>query len=161
MLSEFFKHFPANTDLKHIWLKVSVLNDLYSTNIFDTYAMAKHILRLKIDRGLKAGSHKMVDRIAMLQISGKKWKFYSFASKYCNWHNNEDYAIYDKYVDRILREYKKQYRFSDFKTAALKDYPKFMAVQKQFRDYFHLTQYTYKQIDRFLWLHGKELFNNR
>ena len=38
-----------NTDICEILLKVSVLNDFYSTNIFGTYKVAENIQNLKID----------------------------------------------------------------------------------------------------------------
>jgi hypothetical protein len=40
---------PENKEIEHVLLKVSALNDFYSTNVFDTYSVAKHIL--KKDRG--------------------------------------------------------------------------------------------------------------
>ena len=36
-------------------LKISVINDLYSTNIFSTFNLAKHIKRLNIDNDLNNG----------------------------------------------------------------------------------------------------------
>jgi len=42
-----FQNFcPQNTDIVHVLLKVSALNDFYSTNIFDTHAVAKHIVAI-------------------------------------------------------------------------------------------------------------------
>jgi len=45
-----FKNFcPDNSAIEHILLKVSALNDFYSTNIFDTYTVAKHIREMNIE----------------------------------------------------------------------------------------------------------------
>ena len=40
----FFKLCPKNTDITDILLKVSTLNDFYSTNIFSVYPVAKHMV---------------------------------------------------------------------------------------------------------------------
>ena len=37
----------ANTDLKKVLVKVSTLNDFYSTNIYDTFEVSKAILEIK------------------------------------------------------------------------------------------------------------------
>ena len=42
----FFKLCPENTEMSDILLKVAVLNEFYSTNIFSVYSVAKHILSL-------------------------------------------------------------------------------------------------------------------
>jgi hypothetical protein len=44
-----FQKFPENKNLEDILLKISVINDLYSTNIFGTFIMARHIQQLNID----------------------------------------------------------------------------------------------------------------
>ena len=78
----FFQLCPVNTDITDILLKVTALNDFYSTNIFSVYPVAKHILSLEIDPRLKAGDVTLVDDIKVITINGKERNFYSFASKY-------------------------------------------------------------------------------
>jgi len=56
----FFTLCPENTEISDILLKVAVLNDFYSTNIFSVYPVAKHILSLDIDVRLKAGDVTVV-----------------------------------------------------------------------------------------------------
>jgi hypothetical protein len=41
----FNKFCPGNITLEYVLLKVTVPNQFYSTNIFDTYSVAKHILK--------------------------------------------------------------------------------------------------------------------
>lgn len=49
-LALLFQNFcPNNRVLEHVLLKISALNDFYSTNIFNTYAVARHIVSLDID----------------------------------------------------------------------------------------------------------------
>ena len=87
-----FEAFPENIKLEDIILKISVLNDLYSTNIFGTFIMAEHIQYLNIDIQLKRGDPTLVNRIAsghgiVSSRTNRELNFYSFATKYCNWHN--------------------------------------------------------------------------
>ncbi len=51
----------------------------------------------------------LVNEIAKVEISGKQFNFYSFATKYCSHHKPKDYPIYDNYVDRLLMAFKKPY----------------------------------------------------
>ena len=53
-LALLFKEFcPSNSVLEQVLLKVSALNDFYSTNIFDTFSVAKHIRELNIESRLR------------------------------------------------------------------------------------------------------------
>jgi len=153
-----FSKFSENKDIKDILLKISVINDLYSTNIFATFEMAKHILRLKVDAAIKNGDPEIVNKIARITISNKKKNFYSFATKYCNWHNQSKYVIYDSFVDKILRKYRDETEFYDFKNDDLRDYTKFLEILHKFRTHFKLGEFDFKKIDKFLWMYGKEVF---
>lgn len=156
----FFEICPKNTDIKDILLKASTLNDFYSTNIFSIYPVAKHIQDKGIDSKLKKGDISVVSDIQNVTIAGKNKNFYSFASKYCSHHNPEEYPIYDSYVDRILRYFRKCDNFSDFKNEDLKDYVEFKKILLKFRDYYGLNEYSLKQIDQYIWQLGKKYFSN-
>lgn len=153
-----FDKFRENKDIINILLKVSVINDLYSTNIFATFEMAKHIHSLDIDSALEKGDLEIVNKIAKVKLSDKEKNFYSFATKYCNWHNRSNYPIYDGFVDKILKEYRNQTHFFDFNNADLRDYTKFLEILEKFRSFFKLDDFDFKEIDKFLWMHGKETF---
>jgi hypothetical protein len=156
----FHNYCPNNQDIECILLKVSVLNDFYSTNIFDTYTIAKHILNLNIDSRLKSGDQTLVNDIALVNISNKKRNFYSFASKYCSHHNPEAFPIYDSYVDKMLRHYRKVDKFNKFCNKDLKSYPKFINIIKSLREFYKVDMYSLRQLDIFLWLAGKEYLPN-
>ncbi len=147
---------PNNTELKDILLKCASLNDFYSTNIFSLYPVAKHILELNIDERLKSYDPKLVSDIQKVSIRGVERHFYSFASKYCSHHNPDDYPIYDSYVDEVLRYFFKEEL--SLKNDDLKDYDKFKSVILAFKKKFSLQNYTFKEIDRYLWQLGKEYF---
>ncbi len=153
-----FQTFPHNLKLHDILLKISVLNDLYGTNIFATFMMARHIYALNIDPHLRAHSTEIVDRIAHVTLGGKPRHVYSFATKYCSWHDQANYPIYDSFVERVLLAYKAQDAFHDFTKLDLRDYAKYKQTLEAFRSFYSLTNYSFKELDKALWLHGKAHF---
>jgi len=152
---------PDNTKIENVLLKVSALNDFYSTNIFDTFTVSKHILNCKIDADLKNGEINLVNKIAPVTISGKTRNFYSFASKYCSHHNPETYPIYDSYVEKMLMYFKKKDKFASFKKEDLKNYERFLEVICEFMKYYKLSHFSLREIDIYLWLAGKQYFPNK
>lgn len=155
----FFKLCPHNTEISDILLKTSVLNDFYSTNIYNVYPVAKHILSLQIDKRLSSGDLSLVEDIQKIPVQGRILNFYSFATKYCSHHKPLDYPIYDFYVDQVLRYYRKVDHFAKFQNKDLKNYVRFKSILKQFQQFYGLERYNLKQLDRYLWLLGKESFN--
>jgi hypothetical protein len=158
-----FESFPENKKLEDILLKISVINDLYSTNILGTFIMAKHIQKLQIDQGLKVGDPHLVNEIALGHgIKSKRFNkeinFYSFATKYCNWHNRDNYAIYDSFVEKVLIAYQRKDSFSIFKKSDLKNFVKFKSIIFDFMNFYGLSRQNLKGIDKFLWIYGKEKF---
>lgn len=157
-----FNALPENKTLEDVLLKISVLNDMYSTNIFATYRLAIHILGLNIDQKLQNGDPNAVTQIAsghgITTKNGTELNFYSFATKYCNWHNRDAYAIFDSFVEKVLIAYKKQDHFSEFRNSDLKDFSKFKQTIQDFIGFYTLTDYNLKEIDKFLWIYGKEKF---
>lgn len=158
-----FKAFPENDNIEDILLKISVINDMYSTNILGTFRMARHILEQDVDNGLKNGDPEVVHRIAKghgirTKKNNTELNFYSFATKYCNWHNQDRYAIYDSFVEKVILAYQREDKFSNFKISDLKDFKKFLKVISDFSDYYGLTRHNLKEIDKFLWIYGKEKF---
>ncbi len=161
---------PENREMPDILLKVATLNDFYSTYIFDTYSVGEYYHRKgangEIDRRLNAEDTdcQLVNELANVE-SGEEEKprhFYSFATKYCSHHQPEKYPIYDRYVSDILVFFRDQSArqngkpFHKFREKDLfNDYEKFVKTIDAFRTHYHLEQYTYKQIDQYLWLLGK------
>ena len=58
----------TNDNITNILIKVSLLNDFYSTNIFKTLPVAKHILDLDIDTRLNKGDLELVNDIAKIDM---------------------------------------------------------------------------------------------
>jgi len=154
----FFDVYPNNTDIRDILIKASTLNDFYSTNIFSIFPVAKHIQELDIDDRLHHGDASLVDDIAEMTIGGKNKRFYSFASKYCSHHKPTLFPIYDSFVDKVLRHFRKQDGFYTFNDEDLKNYPKFISVLDAFQEFYGLEEFNKKDLDRYLWQLGKQYF---
>ena len=157
----FFELLPSNEEISDILLKVATLNVFYSTNIFSVYPVAEHILSLRIDERLKQGDVTLVNEIQNVTINGVTRKFYSFSTKYCSHHNPNEYPIYDSYVEKVLKYFRKTDKFFNFKNADLKDYQKFKNIIIAFREYYGLEEFNLKEIDQYLWQLGKEYFPNK
>jgi len=162
-LADLFGAYPSNEDASHVLLKVAALNSLYATRILAVLKLAEHIAGLgtKLDAALAAGSPDAVEQIARIGIGEKDFTFYSFASKYCNWHKPELYPIYDSRVDKYLWLLKKQGEFSCEKFTSRTDlgsYSIFRDVMIALRDQFGLGSFSFKQIDAFLWSQGEAIW---
>ena len=157
----FFKTYPKNDDINDILIKCSSLNDFYRTNIFSIFSVAKHILKLNIDKRLKEGDATLVNDIAKVKINGKDKNFYSFATKYCSHHFPTIYPIYDYYVEKVLLYFRDKDHFLDFKKSDLKKYDLFKNILISFRNYYGLNEYNLKDIDRYLWQLGKDYFKKK
>ena len=155
----FFHTYPDNVALEDILVKVATLNDFYSTQIFSVYPVAKHILNLEIDERLEIGDLSIVNEIATVTMDdGTQKSFYSFATKYCSHHQPEKFAIYDSYVEKVLKYFRDAEQFSSFYDGELKEYEIFNRVLSDFMAFYHLEKYSLKQLDRYLWMLGKEAF---
>lgn len=151
-----FKTFPTNIVVPEVLIKASALNDLFRTNIFATAELAKHITSLNIDEKIKRGDLSIVAEIAKFEIKEKTKTFYSFATKYCHWHNQAEYPIFDSRVHNSLVAYKQQDGFAEFTEGDLKHYPSFKEIINSFLDYYSLNSVSYKELDKFLWLNDRE-----
>lgn len=155
----FTQTYPLNNNLDDVIIKVCALNDFYSTNIFSPFAIAKHIVSLKIDSYLAKDDLKIVDKIAEIKMNGGKIiHFYSFATKYCSHHKPLVYPIYDSYVDKLLVHFRNKDKFSNFSNTDLRTYPLYKNILMDFRKFYGLESFNLKQIDQYLWLAGKEYF---
>ena len=153
-----FSTWPRNDQRDQVLAKVVLLNRLYSTNIYDVHGMAHHIVAQNIEADLVAGDPLLVGRIAMLKLTtGKSRNNYSFATKYCAWHEPNRFQIYDSRVDAALWAYQEQFKFGSFRRNELGDYTRFMQIVDTFIDHFHLHDLGRKQLDKFLWLEGRDI----
>ena len=156
--------FPTNKDIEDILLKVTVINRLYNTGFYDVYKMARHIRSLNIDARLTSGDLSLVNAIASGHLIIPKKAHteiycYSFATKYCNWHNHSAFPIFDSHVGKILFEYQRRDGFAKFKKKDLWDYTRFKDIIGDFLRYYSLSGYDLKQLDKFLWKYAQEVYS--
>jgi len=122
--------------------------------------MSKYIKSIDIDNALAEGEPTIVDKIAnehgILKTKGiGNRSFYSFATKYCSWHNDKAYPIYDSFVHKILVAYKKKDHFSVFNDTDLRNYIRFKEIIFDFKNYYSLEQFNLKEVDKFLWIYSR------
>lgn len=163
-LAELFAAYPANDNPSRVLLKVVALNSLYTTRILAVLKLASHIAGqgAALDAALAAGSPAAVDAVASVSSGDTDFTFYSFASKYCNWHQPNLYPIYDSRVEKYLWALKKDGLFQTEAFSQRQDlykYPQFCLVMTAFREQFGLGSFTFKQIDKFLWSQGQAIWN--
>jgi hypothetical protein len=167
-LADLFAKYPNNTNEAHVLLKVVALNDLYSTqiplrapdrpNVFD---IAECIPKLKLDQAFKDCSLEIVNVISTTQFPGKrKVNRFSFATKYASWHRQDAYPMWDRNVQSYFTCLRKLHRtdwdnFSHgLRLSASWGYPEFHALMVRFRAHYDLMAVSFKDLDKFLWLHG-------
>jgi hypothetical protein len=85
--------------------------------------------------------------------------YYSFATKFCSWHNPTAYPIYDHYVDVCLWSYKQQDGFADFHRQDLGYYDKLVPVLSAFCKHYDLKSLSHRDLDKFLWLSGYRILS--
>jgi len=168
-LADLFARYPKNTDEAQVLLKVVTLNDFYSTqipfrapdrpNVFD---VARCIPSLKLDQAFKDGSLEIVNAISTTQFPRKRRiNRFSFATKYASWHRQDLYPMWDSNVQAYLTCLWKLHRadwskFSEgFRLSGNWGYPEFYALMVRFRAYYRLENVCFKDLDKFLWLHGE------
>ena len=114
MIHNVLKRFPQNTERELVAMKVSLIDLTNSTNIgrhinkISLSEFVELILNIRdIDVRLAQGDPELVCQIA--RCNGKV-NFFSFASKYCTYHNvdvyeRDDYSIFDSVVKDALPYY--------------------------------------------------------
>lgn len=170
-LGTLFRHYPRNENPSEVLLKVVTLNALYSTRIpmYSTvvpnvWDVAQHIYARAsdIDSALKSGLPEIVDTIRQITVSGKNnHNYFSFATRYCSWHNWDAYPIWDSHVENYFAYLKKANptewaRFGgDFDNNSHSNYPAFRDLMTRFRDAYSFRSMSFKDTDKFLWQYGK------
>ena len=169
-LSDLFNRYPDNTDEAQVLLKVVTLNLFYSTQIPTrspdrptVFDLAKRIPKLNVDRAFKEGSLKIVNTISTTQFPRKKpVNRFSFATKYASWHRQDIYPMWDSKVQNYLTRLRILHRvewdkFADGFRLSSNDwgYPEFYKLMDRMRAHFNLVEVSFKDLDKFLWWHGR------
>jgi len=170
-LFKLFAQYPENTNPSQVLLKVVTLNSLYSTLIRvnsqylptdlkyapTAYDVARHIVKLKIDVELSRGDEAVVESIANVKVAGRNHYYYSFATKYCSFHRPESYPIFDSRVKEYLWQLRSEGGLRRFQQQALWSYTELKRIIDELLDQYGLRDFSYKQIDAFLYIEGGKL----
>lgn len=117
LIGKIVRNLPRNEELEIIALKIALIDITNSTRLFQykenlpLTLLAKIIKGIdNIDERLKNGDPKVVEEIARKSKEEGKVNLFSFASKYCHYHNffaygKDDYSIYDNVVKNSLPHY--------------------------------------------------------
>lgn len=160
-LGQLFRSFPLNTDTGQVVIKALSVNKLYNARVDDIHIgpLAHHIASLAdLDDDLGRGKIDAVERIANCPNIKR---YYSFATKYCSWHNANAYPLYDGNVAECLRICERDHQFGHFFRDNLTSYPRFILVVELFRRTYGLQSFTPKELDKYLWLRGGELLKEK
>jgi len=157
-LTDLFHRYPLNDAIEPILLKVAALNAFYATNVYAVLKVSRHIFDLRIDPYIAKGDLEIVNRIADFTIKGKRRRIFSFATKYCSWHFPERYPMFDSYVAQLLHAYSRLDHFSRVTWNDMRTYQRFVELVEEFRSHYRLLDFSFKQIDKFLWHYGLELY---
>ena len=149
--------FPRNDSYTPVINKVVVINRLYSTNIWDISGMASKIMELDFDTRAEAGDLTLVHDIASAnpKYSNNRNYNYSFATKYCNWHAQQTYPIFDSVVRWYVARLNRAHQFSDVKVKDYWDYPSWKQIIDDITARMQVTDLRYKQADKLLWALGQ------
>ncbi len=110
LIEDVLKKYPNNKTIEDVACKIAVIDFTNSTNLrqnkINLYTLAKIITNINFDAKVAKGDVSLVSDI----IRRCPVKLYSFASKYCCYHNTflynrDDYSIYDSVVKKHLPEY--------------------------------------------------------
>lgn len=166
LITDAFRKFPFNTELAVVAMKIGLIDITNSTNIsrykskISAVELAECIISIKdIDERIKAGDPEVVNEIAK---SNGKINLFSFASKYCCYHNKnvyekDDYSI----LDTILKDSLPRY-FDDITTGEIGIWQKSFKY-KEYNNYITrkldelgiTLEFRKRKFDHFVW------FNNR
>lgn len=110
ILVNIMKKFPVNTEevLTEVYAKVLIINITNSAGVRnkDYYEIAETIAKFKdLDRRLKEGDIKVVSELNDAIFKKIKRNSISFCSKYCFYHNNNDFSKFDNVVCDYVRKY--------------------------------------------------------
>jgi hypothetical protein len=161
-IHELISTYPNNQDVRHILVKVIAINALYHARVLDIdlQPLSIHIKAINgLDSRLREGTSDLVD--AIWKSQGTRRHYFSFATKFCSWHNQEAYAIYDINVWEALAAYRRQDEQFTFQNSECDNYVGFIAVVRRFQKVNCLERYSLKSIDKFLWRVGGQLISER
>ena len=177
LLEDYFKDHRKNDDYLTVLHKIILIDYTNSTQLqqhkqdFTVYSLAKDIMSIpNLDERIENGDPTVVDTIAELT----NINLFSFASKFCFYHNREKYSIFDGVVTDTLPQYidvtksyikeckddKKDKKKEADKKKSYKDYRDI--IDKLIKVYNLESEHMIRQkLDHFLWFPNKDKKNKK
>lgn len=134
-------------------LKATVVNALYSTNVYAIFRMALHVDAMLVKHGVEGNEVDLVSSIAELPDGkgGSERNFVSFAAKFCHFFiDGERFPIYDEAARRVLRYHIGRASYDERTRNPYKEFYRAFGV---LRDSIGSTVKG-REIDRYLWITG-------
>lgn len=173
-----------NSSIENILIKVIVLNNRYSAGLtdnkiseskrieyeledksipVDVLTMAEHIFENKAVFDSVSKNEDIIKLVKVLRSVDDNYQdAYSFATKYCSWtFENNIVPIVDSYVKGLLYRLNNKFGFCEpFTQAKMNDYDEYYKIYESFIKEYNLYNYSYKDIDKYLWQYAKNLLVN-
>ena len=149
-LRELIRTYPDNQDIRHILVKVVAINTLYHARVLDVdiHPLAIHIASIEgLDEMLRKDRLTPSMQSGVRGERGRNTSLCAY-SKYCSWHNQDAYAIYDGNVWQALVEYRSRKRGFTFKDAEAKNCEGFRAIVKRFQSHYGLELLMKEALER-------------
>ncbi|MDE6240981.1 MAG: hypothetical protein K2M08_01010 [Anaeroplasmataceae bacterium] len=166
LITECFKKYPNNTDIATVAMKIGLIDITNSTNIsrykrFISVVELAEIISLipNIDERIKNGDPEVVTIIAK---ANGKINLFSFASKYCCYHNKnlygrDDYSILDTVLKdslpKMFTDIKKsniQHWVDTYNYKAYNDY-----ITRKLDEYGITISFRKRKFDHFVWFKNR------
>ena len=166
LIAACLKKYPYNTDIETVAMKIGLIDITNSTNIsrykrfISVVELAKIISEIpNIDERIKNGDPEVVSTIAR---TNGKINLFSFASKYCCYHNKnlynkDDYSIYDTVLKKSLPK-----MFTDIKQSDIQrwvdtfDYKSYNDYITNKLDEIGITiPFRKRKFDHFIWFKNR------
>lgn len=156
IIFELVKRFRSNATYENVQLKAGIINNLYSTRVQELDGVVKDFLAeyKNIDMLIANGEPDAVKKIAKCGVH----RNFSFATKFCYFHNPNAFPIYDSMVLLALKEIKKKNPKISFKVSSF-TYDRYESFRNTIDSVINLLDIkkTYGEIDKYLWQLGKEI----
>lgn len=166
-LAKLFSSLSDEGNKNEVSIKVSALNQLYSTSILYINPVVEKIVSEITKKNLVFCQDEyldLVDRISTVQwvseTTGKSHtrRNLSFASKYVHFLSNNYSPIYDSYIWLVIVAYLRKKNIKISMTSP-KSYAEFYRVFTNFKESYCLESFSNYQIDKFLWQYGKNILS--
>lgn len=182
-LLSLFEAYPDNSSFPEVLAKVCVANSFYATNLRimplekgtemrmpDAISMSKHICaQSRFDKWIR--STALDDRMRAVEYirNGNSefirrpdaYSTYSFATKYCSWHNPAGFPIVDTYSRSAIVRLAHVWGFAkSLRKNDTANYDTFVwlcdEAIRHAKQELGFRFNDYRQLDKFLWMFGKE-----